>query len=91
MLDRSQTNGDRPVKSMVGLYVARALAESSGGGLKLTLPAEDRMRLVAGILPSAKIRSQAGPQTRSQNRFEDCFEHRFEAPHFLTPLILDAR
>jgi signal transduction histidine kinase len=65
LLDRSQTNGDRPVKSMVGLYVARALAESSGGGLKLTLPAEDRMRLVAD-LPSAKIDPRPDPKPDSK-------------------------
>ena len=43
---------------MLGLYVARALAESAGGRVKLTLPTEDRIRLVAEV-PSARIESEA--------------------------------
>ncbi len=42
---------------MLGLYVARALAESAGGRVKVTLPTENTMRLVAEV-PSAKNESQ---------------------------------
>jgi signal transduction histidine kinase len=52
-----ESNGNRPIKTMLGIYVARALAESSGGRVKLTLPAGDRIRLIAE-LPSARIESK---------------------------------
>ena len=52
-----ESNGNRPTKTMLGIYVARALAESSGGRVKLTLPAGDRIRLIAE-LPSARIESK---------------------------------
>ncbi len=54
LLNRDVHNGSRPIKTMLGLYVARALAESSGGRLKLTLPTGDRIRLIAEV-PSARI------------------------------------
>ena len=54
LLNRSEANGNRPAKAMLGLYVARALAECAGGRVKLTLPAEDRIRLTAEV-PSARI------------------------------------
>jgi len=57
LLNRSEANGNRPFKTMLGLYVARALAESSGGRVKLTLPTGDRIRLVADV-PSARIDSK---------------------------------
>jgi len=57
LLDRTESNGNRPSKTMLGLYVARALAETAGGRVKLTLPAEDRIRLTAEV-PSAKIDSK---------------------------------
>jgi hypothetical protein len=53
LLNSSATNGNRPSKSMLGLYVARALAENAGGRVKVTLPTDDTMRLVAEV-PSAK-------------------------------------
>jgi signal transduction histidine kinase len=53
LLDR-ESNGGRPGKSMLGLYVARALAESVGGRVKLTLPSANRIRLTAEV-PSARI------------------------------------
>ncbi len=40
-------------KRMLGLYVARALAENAGGRVKVTLPTEDTIRLIAEV-PSAK-------------------------------------
>ncbi len=57
LLNRSEANGSRPIKTMLGIYVARALAESSGGGVKVTLPTEDRIRLVAEVL-SSKIEAK---------------------------------
>jgi signal transduction histidine kinase len=64
LLDRGAPNGDRPIKTMLGLYVARALAESSGGRLKLSLPAGDRIRLIAEV-PSAKIDSNLDSKPRT--------------------------
>jgi signal transduction histidine kinase len=57
LLNRSESNGNRPSKTMLGLYVARALAESSGGRVKLMLPTENSVRLVAEV-PSARIDSK---------------------------------
>ena len=54
LLDRSEANGNRPIKTMLGLYVARALAERAGGGMKVTLPSGDRIRLIAEV-PSSRI------------------------------------
>ena len=53
----SASNGNRPTKSMLGLYVARALAEHSGGRVKVTLPTETTMKLIAEV-PSAKTDSR---------------------------------
>ncbi len=50
-------NGSRPAKNMLNLYIARALAESSGGQLRLTSPTGDRIRLIAEV-PSANIESE---------------------------------
>jgi len=60
LLDRSDANGNRPIKTMLGLHVARALAESSGGRVKLTLPTGDRIRLIAEV-PSARIEPKPRP------------------------------
>jgi signal transduction histidine kinase len=60
LLQHRAANGDRPVKSLLGLYVARALAESSGGRVKLTLPTGDRIRLIAEV-PSARIETKPRP------------------------------
>jgi signal transduction histidine kinase len=57
LLNRSDANGNRPAQAMLGLYVARALAECAGGRVKVTMPAEDRIRLVAEV-PSAKMESK---------------------------------
>lgn len=57
LLNRSQSNGNRPSKSMLGLYVARALAESAGGRMRLTMPTEDRIKLVAEV-PWARVESK---------------------------------
>jgi signal transduction histidine kinase len=57
LLNRSSANGNRPAQAMLGLYVARALAECAGGRVKVTMPAEDRIRLVAEV-PSAKMESK---------------------------------
>ncbi len=59
--DRSGNHGSRPAKTVLGLYVARALAETSGGDVKLTRPGEDRIRLIAEV-PSARIDSKLAPQ-----------------------------
>lgn len=53
LLSSSASNGNRPSKNMLGLYVARALAESAGGRVKVTLPTENTMRMVAEV-PSAR-------------------------------------
>jgi hypothetical protein len=50
---RPEANGNRASKAMLGLHVARALAESVGGGVKLNLPSDKMIRLVAEI-PSVK-------------------------------------
>jgi signal transduction histidine kinase len=50
---RPEANGNRASKAMLGLHVARALAESVGGGVKLNLPSDKMVRLVAEI-PSVK-------------------------------------
>ena len=61
LLSSSATNGSRPSKSMLGLFVARALAEAAGGRVKVTLPTENTMRLVAEV-PSAKTDSKPAPR-----------------------------
>jgi signal transduction histidine kinase len=58
LLSHGEANGNRPNKSLIGLYVARALAENAGGRVKVTLPSEDRIKLVAEV-PSAKIEPRA--------------------------------
>ena len=50
-------NGNRPAKNLLGLYVARALAESAGGRVKITMPTDDSMKLIAEV-PSAKTESK---------------------------------
>ncbi|HXN86708.1 MAG TPA: HAMP domain-containing sensor histidine kinase [Candidatus Binataceae bacterium] len=50
---RPEANGNRASKAMLGLHVARALAESVGGGVKLSLPSDKMIRLIAEI-PSVK-------------------------------------
>ncbi len=60
LLEREETTGKRPIKTMLGLYVARALAESSGGQVKLTLPSGDGIRLSAEV-PSARIDTAQRP------------------------------
>ena len=58
LLSHSEADGNRPNKSLIGLYVARALAENAGGRVKVTLPSEDRIKLIAEV-PSAKIEPRA--------------------------------
>jgi signal transduction histidine kinase len=58
LLSHSEANGKAPSKSMVGLYVARALAENAGGRIRITLPSEDGVKLVAEV-PSVRIESRA--------------------------------
>jgi signal transduction histidine kinase len=57
LLNSSAANGNHPAKAMLGLYVARSLAETSGGRVKLTLPNGDRVRLTAEV-PSAKTETK---------------------------------
>jgi signal transduction histidine kinase len=61
LMGLGQTNGYRPANNMLGLYVARALAENSGGRMRATLPNEDRLRLVAEV-PSARIEAKSEPK-----------------------------
>jgi len=58
LLSHSQPNGNSPSKSMIGLFVARALAENVGGRMRMTLQTEDRIKLVAQV-PSARIEPRA--------------------------------
>jgi|HubBroStandDraft_1064217.scaffolds.fasta_scaffold52182_2 signal transduction histidine kinase len=58
LLSHGEGNGNRPNKNLVGLYVARALAENAGGRVKVTLPSEDHIKLIAEV-PSAKIEPRA--------------------------------
>jgi signal transduction histidine kinase len=58
LLNQGEANGNRPNKSLIGLYVARALAENAGGRVKVTLPSADRIKLIAEV-PSAKIEPRA--------------------------------
>jgi K+-sensing histidine kinase KdpD len=51
---RPESHGNRASKTMLGLYVARALAECTGGRLKFDMPSDRGIRLIAEI-PSAKI------------------------------------
>ncbi len=59
--DQSGNHGRRPAKTMLGLYVARALAATAGGDVKFTRPAEDRIKLIAEV-PSSRIDSKPAPQ-----------------------------
>ncbi len=51
---RPESNGNRASKTMLGLYVARALAECAGGHLKFDRPSDHGIKLTAEI-PSAKL------------------------------------
>jgi len=58
LVSTSNQNGTHRGKVTLGLYVARALAESAGGRVKLNLPSTNRIRLIAEI-PSAHIKPKA--------------------------------
>jgi signal transduction histidine kinase len=63
LMGSGQANGKRPSNSMIGLYVARALAENSGGRMRVTVPDDERLRLVAEV-PSARIEAKAESKPR---------------------------
>ena len=54
LVTSTNQNGNHSNKVTLGLYIARALAETVGGRVKLHLPSDNRIKLIAEI-PSAHI------------------------------------
>ena len=63
LMGHGQGNGNRPSNNMLGLYVARALAENSGGRMRVTLPNDERLKLTVEV-PSARIEAKSESKPR---------------------------